>query len=150
MVRDLRSNGRAGGSSTKHYGASHAVAAGRDWSAEVSLYAPPDAGVVSQRRTTFTPQTPYATSVRARIQPLAARGRDVVQSADETVTIPGYLVVVDAGQDPETGHTVKVTKCPDDETLVGRVLHVDQVARGSEIFERDLFCTLQTERVEAS
>lgn len=153
MVRALRSNGRAGGSSTEEYGGSHAVAARRDFTAEVSLFSGADVGTFSaetSRRTTFAVETPYATAVRARIQALAARGRDVVQTADETVTIPGYLVEVDYGQDAKVGDTIVVDKCPDDKTLVDRRLRVDEVGKGSERFVRDLFCTLQTARVDAT
>lgn len=151
-MRATRSNGRDGGSSTTTYGGSHHQAASRDWTAEVSLsrgtggtWAPGD------RRTTFEGATPYATSVRARVQILAARGDETAEVAGETVTDPGYLVVVvDAGQDASEGDVVTVIKNREDASLVNRTLRVDHVARGSEIFERDLFCTLQTARAEAS
>lgn len=150
-MRATRSNGRDGGSSTATYGGSHAQAAGRDWTAEVSLshgsggdWSPGD------RRTTFGGSTPYATSVRARIQILAARGDETVEAAGETVTDPGYLVVVDAGQDASEGDVVKVTRNREDASLLGRTLRVDHVARGSELFERDLFCTLEPARADAS
>lgn len=150
-MRATRSNGRDGGSSTTTYGGSHHQAASRDWTAEVSLsrgtggtWAPGD------RRTTFEGATPYATSVRARIQILAARGDETAEVAGETVIDPGYLVVVDVGQDASEGDVVIVTKNHEDPSLVDRSLRVDHVARGSELFERDLFCTLQTARAEAS
>lgn len=146
-MRGVRSNGRAGGSSTLLYGESHAAAASREWTAEVALYAA-DAGASEgewseeDQKTDVGDATPYATAVRARIQVLAAGGTRVEDLVEETVPVPGYLVAVDFGQDAEVGDGVEVVACPEDPTLVGRVLRVDHVAYSSTRFQRDLFCTL--------
>lgn len=149
-MRGTRSNGRSGGSSTATYGGSHAQAAGRGWTAEVSLSSGGTAGGWSteDRRTSFGESEPYATAVRARIQILAARGDDLVASAEETIVAPGYMVEVDYGQDAHEGDVVEVTTCEEDPTLEGRTLRVDQVVRGTDRFTRGLFCTLQAARAE--
>lgn len=150
-MRATRSNGRDGASPTATFGGSHAKAATRDFAAEVSLLRGTAAGwSTTSHRTSFEPSAPYATAVRARIQILAARGDEVGQAAGETVIDPAYLVSVDAGQDAGEGDVIRVDVNPEDASLVGRILRVDHVARGSELFERDMFCTLQPAREEAS
>lgn len=148
-MRVVRSNGRAGGSSTTTYGASHAKAASRDWTSTVSLYpgsgegAPTTGWSEEDQKTVASGGAPYATAVRAGVQVLAAGGTDTAEAAEETVPTPGYLVAVDHGQDAQVGDMVKVTANPDDTSLVDQLLRVDHVVHGSERFQRDLLCTLQ-------
>lgn len=87
-----------------------------------------------------TPKTAYAVDVPARVQALSGQAR-VLQLADDTEVIADYLVVVPADRVVATGHLVDVT-ASDDAALTGRSLRVEKVARGTERFERDLFCTL--------
>lgn len=87
-----------------------------------------------------TPHAPYATNVPARIQALAGQAR-VIQLADDTEVIADYLVAIPADQVVEPGHLVDATTT-DDVALTDRTLTVVQVVRGTERFERDLFCAL--------
>lgn len=86
------------------------------------------------------PLAPYATDVPARVQALAGQAR-VIQLADDTEVIADYLVVIPAARVVAGGHLVDVTAC-DDPDLLGRTLRVEKAVRGTELFERDLFCTL--------
>lgn len=86
------------------------------------------------------PKTPYATAVPARVQALAGQAR-VIQLADDTEVMADYLVTVPAARVVAGGHLVDVTTA-DDPDLVGRTLRVEKAVRGTERFERDLFCTL--------
>lgn len=86
------------------------------------------------------PLDPYATAVPARVQALAGQAR-VFQFADDTEVIADYLVTVPVSHVVAGGHLVDVTGC-DDPDLAGRTLRVEKAVRGTELFERDLFCTL--------
>lgn len=84
--------------------------------------------------------TPYAVDVPARVLALSGQAR-VVQLADDNEVIADYLVVVPASYIVAGGHLVDVTDSTDPD-LTGRTLRVEKVARGTERFERDLFCTV--------
>lgn len=87
------------------------------------------------------PAAPYASEVPARVQRLAAQSRTVVVADDQELVVD-HLVVVPWGMaEVRPGHLVTVTESTDT-ALVGQVLRVEQVALGTERFERDLFCTL--------
>lgn len=94
------------------------------------------------KRTTRDPETPYATDLPARIQVQDAQGwqREVVT---DTVTVRGYLVSLPgATNGVQIGDSVDVKTCHDPDLIVGKTLLVRDVIRGSERFDRDLFCTL--------
>lgn len=77
----------------------------------------------------------------ARIQVLNQQGRQPVAAEDQE-TVAGYLVVVPATVTQVVeGHRVTVTDV-DDAALLGKSLRVVIVARGSHLWERDLFCEL--------
>lgn len=76
----------------------------------------------------------------ARIQIGGTQPRSVT-AADAPVTTSGYLITVADCDTVTERDIVTVTAC-DDNTLVGRNLIVGQVAHGSLLVERDLFCTL--------
>jgi len=86
------------------------------------------------------PLDPYYTG-GCRIQALTNDARTTVLAEDPEL-VAGYLVVVPADVDTAAeGHLVKVTDSHDI-ALTGRVLVVRDVVRGSQRFERDLYCTL--------
>lgn len=85
-------------------------------------------------------KAPYATAVPARVLALSGQAR-VIQLADDTEVIADYLVVIPAHHVVAGGHLVDITDSTDPD-LTGRALRVEKVARGTERFERDLFCTL--------
>lgn len=87
-----------------------------------------------------TPLAAYAVDVPARVQALSGQAR-VVQLAADTEVIADYLVVVPADHVVASGHLVDVTAAGD-AALTGRTLRVEKVARGTELWERDLFCIL--------
>lgn len=86
------------------------------------------------------PKTPYAVDQPCRAQALAQQARDLV-AAEDTETVADYLIVVPASIGPAEKDLITVT-CPSDPLLDGRVLEIQQVARGSIRWERDLFCNL--------
>lgn len=86
------------------------------------------------------PLDPYATDVPARVLALSGQAR-VVQLADDTEVIADYLVAIPASYVVASGHLVDITATGDPD-LTGRSLRVEKVVRGTERFERDLFCTL--------
>jgi hypothetical protein len=121
----------------------HRVVVERTMRGRVSLREPGSSGQTwseADEAMVATPLAPYATDVPARIQALSGQAR-VVQLADDTEVIADYLVVVPAAQVVATGHLADVTTSGDPD-LTGRTLRVEKVARGTERFERDLFCTL--------
>jgi hypothetical protein len=87
-----------------------------------------------------TPLPAYATDVPARIQALAGQAR-VVQLAGDEEVIADYLVTIPAARVVAGGQLVDVTTS-DDPDLTGRTLRVETAVRGTERFQRDLFCTL--------
>lgn len=87
------------------------------------------------------PNAAYYTDT-ARVQALGTQARPVVAVGDREV-IAQYLVTVPAAVTPTELDLVTVTSSGD-AALDGRTLLVVQVARGSLIVERDLFCTLDT------
>lgn len=87
------------------------------------------------------PAGPYALLEPARVQRLNGQSRNVVSALDPE-TVVDHLVQLSRGfDDIRPGHLVKVVDCPDLQ-LVDQVLRVESVALGTEVFARDLFCTL--------
>lgn len=76
----------------------------------------------------------------ARIQMLNQQGRQPVAAEDQEA-VASYLVAVPAVVEAVEGHRVKVVVSADP-LLTGRELRVVTVARGSQRFERDLYCEL--------
>lgn len=94
-------------------------------------------------RTTRDPAAPYAAGIPARIQALLAGGK-TAEVASDTVSVRGYLVTLPLDQTAaavKAGDLIDVTTA-DDPQLTGMTLHVQDVVRGSLLFERDIFCTL--------
>lgn len=123
--------------------ASHRVVAEGTMRGRVSLRKPGSSGEEwsdELEQNVATPHPPYASDVPARILALSGQAR-VVQLADDDEVIADYLVAIPAGQVAETGHLVDVTATGDPD-LTGRTLRVEKVVRGTERFERDLYCTL--------
>jgi hypothetical protein len=95
----------------------------------------------THKATSPTAGAPIASDVPARIQALVQRGVDV-ETADETVTVPPYLVQLHRDLVVPAGAEISVTACAGDLQLQGRDLRVDDPVLGSERFTRDLRCTL--------
>ncbi len=131
-----------------------------DAGATTKTYTPYDpANPDNTGRTTYDAASPYATDVPARIQGLremTTRGNQA--TAEESLRVSGYLVTLplDDLVDPTsptdepqrgsliaTGDIVTVIKCADPLLLLpGTELHVTDIVRGTERWERDLFCEL--------
>lgn len=91
------------------------------------------------------PHEPYAT-VPARIQSLTGEARVVITAQDVEV-VADYLVVIPVTAGPQIGDLVEVADAADDATLeamAGLVLQVVHAPIGSELWERDLYCTTTT------
>ena len=98
-------------------------------------------------QTVTTPLPSYAADVPARVLAVTTKEHTVVAAGDP-VHVRGYLVTVpvafdnaDAAGGVAEEDLVTVTAC-DDWALVGKTLRVDDLIRGSDVVERDLFCTL--------
>jgi hypothetical protein len=84
----------------------------------------------------------YAADVTARIQSLVTHRSDAqVEVAEDLVITASYLVTVDLDLEATEGDTFTVATCTDT-TLVDQIFRVEHVVRGTERFERDLFCNL--------
>ncbi|WP_248582597.1 DUF6093 family protein [Nocardioides sp. InS609-2] len=90
-------------------------------------------------RNVATPKTPYFTG-GCRIQALTGQAR-VIAVAEDDETIADYLITVPRDVEPLEGHLARVTAV-DDAVLINRTLRVERVVRGTQRFERDIFCTL--------
>ena len=77
-----------------------------------------------------------------RAQALSGEARVSVAVGDARV-VADYLIVVDLDTTVDEGHLATLTGTGDP-SLDGLVLQVLQAARGTERWERDLFCTLLT------
>lgn len=99
------------------------------------------------QQTVVTPLPPYATDIPARVLAVTSM-EHTVDAAGDTVHVRGYLITVPVDfdtADPDGGvaeeDLVEVT-ATDDPALVGRTLAVNDLIRGSNVVERDLFATL--------
>lgn len=152
-VRAQRSYGRPGTTVfPPDWSTSHAPVAAGWFTGTVSLREPggtdsafdPETGV-----TTVTPFEPFAADLASSITPLGADGETgpATETAGDMVRITGYLVQVDLTFDGDDAPALKpgclidVVTC-DDALLVGRTLTVNDIARGSRRFTRDLVATL--------
>ncbi len=88
-----------------------------------------------------TPNAAYYTGT-ARVQVLSTQARPIITVGDREV-VAQYLVTVPATVDPTELDLVTVTDSGDP-ALDDQTLLVGQVARGSLLVERDLFCALDT------
>ncbi|GAW54742.1 DUF6093 family protein [Nocardioides sp. PD653] len=86
------------------------------------------------------PLAPYAADTPCRVQALATQARPVVTAGDREV-VAQYLVTVPAHLFPYELDLVTVTGSGD-ALLDDQTLLVVQVVRGTERFERDMFCSL--------
>lgn len=89
-----------------------------------------------------TPHTPHYTGpCRVQVQPIFSGQRD---TADQQVTVAGYLVVVELEGSDETGvdDVVKITSPGEhgDPAMLDREMVVSGIAVGSLAWERDLTC----------
>lgn len=124
----------------------HGAVAAKTMTAVVNLRKPGSTTGFADRRTTYTPNTPYATGQAARVQAQTSRAVQAgEEQAEETLQVAGYLVTLTLDRtvehEPATGDLVDVT-ASDDPLLTGRSLKISDVVRGSLRFERDAFCTL--------
>lgn len=95
------------------------------------------------RTTTPATSTAYAAHCTARIQSLVTHRSDAARIVAEDVVITAsYLLVVDHDIDPLEGDEFTVETCPGDLPLVGRILRVEHVVRGTDRMERDLYANL--------
>lgn len=86
------------------------------------------------------PIPPYAVEVPARVLELNGEAA-VVRAGEDTEIVVDFLVTVPAARDDvAAGHLVTVTSSTDP-LLTGTTLRVDHIGRGTERFERDLYCT---------
>ena len=131
------------------WAASHAqVAAGFMTAATVSLRKPGGTGShfnAGTGRTETTPFPPFATNVPARILAMTEGQVPPTDAVDDQIRILGYRVSIPrshAEVDLLPNAIVTVLTCDGDPLLVGRELQVTDVVRGTHLFERDMFATL--------
>jgi len=103
-----------------------------------------EAGWDPVNRVTVPPEgSVYATDITARIQSLITHRSDSnVVVAEDVVITASYLVTVDLDLESVEGDTFTVATCAGDSTLVDQIFRVEHVVRGTERFERDLYCNL--------
>lgn len=86
-----------------------------------------------------TPKTAYFDGP-CRIQALGNQARQPITAGDKE-TVAEYLIAIGLDEaDPVEGDHITIKT--GDDALAGQVLRINRVARGTERFERDLFCTL--------
>lgn len=127
------------------WGVSHAPVLAKTMTAVVDLYTGEETTSWSDDldRTVTALVPAYAVGQVARIQALqTAASRQQAETAEESLEVTDYLITLPHDLQPEVGHLIEVT-ATDDTDLVGRVLQVAGVVRGSERFERDVYATLQ-------
>lgn len=96
----------------------------------------------AEQQMVATPNAPYFTGL-ARIQAMTNDAREV-NTADDTITVSGYLVTLPATVAATVDDEVVATGTGDT-TLDGRVLRIRDIVRGTAVrFERDLICSLGT------
>jgi hypothetical protein len=104
---------------------------------------PDDSWATSDQSTHVTPGATYASNVPARIQSLITHRSDTDRDvAEEILTSASYLVTIDIDWPVREGDLYAVDQCDGDTTLQTRLLRIEHVVRGTERFERDLFCNL--------
>jgi hypothetical protein len=126
---------------------SHAPVATKTMRALVSLRHPGSQAGAFDDTTQQRPDVPlaaYATDVPARVQAQKSTAiRGIVDAAEETLHVAGYLVTLplDTSAEIKAEDLIQVGSSTDP-LLTGRTLRVVDLVRGSERFERDLFCIL--------
>lgn len=141
MPRPTRSYGRPGTAVIPAaWAASHRPVADGTMTAHAEVRQPGtvQAWSAASEQMVAAPRDPYYTG-RCRVQALATQAHTVVVAADPEV-VASYLVTVSAAAAPAEGDLVTVTDSGDD-LLDDRTLLVVQVTTGSQVVERDLFCT---------
>lgn len=98
----------------------------------------------AQQQNITAPLDPYFTGL-SRVQALTNRGSFDAEAAEEQTSVAGYLVTVPAAVLPAAGDLVTVTGSGDP-LLDGRTLTIREIPQGSQIVERDLFCTFADRR----
>ena len=141
MPRPNRSFGRPGTQVIpKGWSADHAPVVAGSWNA-TCLISPPAGGTVAvaaDLSVTVTGAPVPVGPFGCRVQQL--NSQEAVQVvADQKITGAPYLVVVDATTVVALNSTVTIDNA-NDVDLVGRVMTVVKIGRGSELWERDLFC----------
>lgn len=142
-MRTKRSYGRPGTRVIPPgWGASHAPVVNARLSAVVSLTDPATASEQWDEDTqrTILTATPYAAGVPAAVQVIFNGSPEI--AGEELLQVAGYRVTLPHDHMALPTHQVTVTTCDGDTSLVGRVLAVVEVLRGSERFQRDLMCRL--------
>ncbi|WKN47146.1 DUF6093 family protein [Nocardioides sp. Arc9.136] len=123
------------------WAATHAPVVAKTWTATVELRRP--GGTSDWNPTTeqneLTPHPPYYAAA-CSIQAEATQAREATAAEDATV-VAGYLLTVPVTADAHVDDLATVTGTGDT-LLEGRTLTVRDVVRGSQLVERDLFCTL--------
>lgn len=120
---------------------SHQPVVARSWTGTCTIYGPGTTGSVELDidLALTVGAEPAALHVGGcRVQQLNSK-ETVALVADQDVTGVGYLVVVAAAVDVPLGSVVAVSAA-DDTTLPDRRLVVVKVGRGTELWERDLYC----------
>lgn len=120
----------------------HRVVAAGTHRGQVSLRVPGTVQVFSddEQAMVTTPAPPYATEVPARVLELNGEA-NTIRTGEDTEIVVDFLVAIAADHDDvAAGHLVHVTAATD-QLLVGTTLRVQHVGRGTERFERHLFCT---------
>lgn len=130
------------------WGADHAAVAASTRNATGTLRRPANGDDASgwdptTRTTTPATEASYAAHVTARIQSMVTNRADNARIvAEDTIITASYLVAVDHDVAATEGDEFTVETCRGDLPLVGRILRVDHVVRGTDRAERDLYCNL--------
>lgn len=146
MPRPNRAQGRPGTQVfSKDWETSHAVAVGKSFRAMIKITMAPALGTAPELDASYNVVDPVTQATLyegpARIQVLGSALDNQALSADQAVSTAGYLVVIDREADDIPVEAVVQILESTDPTLGGnRRLTVRKVARGSERWERDLWC----------
>lgn len=85
------------------------------------------------------PNEPYATNVPARVLELNGEAKTIRLGDDNEIVVDFMVAIAADGHPVEAGHLVRVHTTTD-ALLNGTQLQVKHVGRGTERFERHLFC----------
>lgn len=125
------------------WAANHGVIVDSTHSGTVALREPggtPGGWDEEAQQTGTVPHAAYAT-IPCQVHALAGESR-VVLTADDVEIVADYLLTVSRSVDGALeGHLALVTDTGD-AALDGKTLEIVRVARGTDRFQRDLYCTL--------
>lgn len=146
MPRPTRAQGRPGTRVIPTgWSKSHAPVAKKTMTGRCEISLPGDGRLVLNKATGISERPAVAPTYDdvCRIQVLNAQDSTTVV-AEQTQTTIAYLVAIsltdEGANDISLAHVVHVTECTEDPSLVGKRLLVTSVVRGTERFQRDLFC----------